>query len=388
MRDKPDYYDVEELRLFLVETHMEIRTPGSEVRELTLSPMHRGFLLALTRKYPDVISYQELWKDVWRSKYEMTVDDRAKIQTTKGQLINWLKSNNITSLTIKSQPGQGYCLSNEVIPGYFDDDQKEINIDELSIEAENTNDEAPLQQLNELTSEKSNKGKIDGWKELVFSNSIYIISVALCYGVLFQITLFLEIAYGFDIYGGQAVFGGLILLFVNIAAFLTASSLMSYRLYNGKAGLLPAAGIMLAAILLSIVISERFLPIQSVTKAVFQTQPALIAFWKNALIYFFPLIVVFVLLPLYTINAKRLIELQIIREMPFDFIFIKPKWLLIICLCIMFFSFATTNYFLDHLNSESVYYPLFVAFILLRAFIYFGIAFSSLAWYQVKFREN
>jgi hypothetical protein len=176
-------------------------------------------------------------------------------------------------------------------------------------------------------------------------------------------------------------------MLANIAAIFTASGLMNYRLYYGNAGLLPATIILLAASLFSILISQQFLPIQPVTKAEFQTQPALIAYWKNALLYFFPLGIMFVLLPLYTVNTKRLIEIQIINEMPSDFIFIKPGWLLLICLCLMFFSFAATNYLMDRLNTESSHYPLYTGLILLRMFIYFGLAVSATAWYYAKIKR-
>lgn len=342
----PDYYDVEELRIFSVGKHIEVRTTG---KEISPSPMHHSFLLALISKYPQVVTYEELWKDVWRHKYEINEEGRAKIQTTKGQMIAWLKTNNVVSLVIESEPGMGYRLNNVVKPGWFAGD-----------------------------------GTVGSWKELLFSNIFYIIAVALAYGILFQITEIMEVAYQLDIYGGPAIFGGVTLMLVNFAAILAACSSIVYRLYHGKSGLLQAIGIVFAAVIISILISGQVLPIQPITEAKFQTQPALIAFWKNALVYFFPLCVIFVLLPFYSVNVRWLMELKILKATPSDFIFIEPKWLLIICSVVLIISYVSTNYLLDQLNSDDRYHHVFVGFIFLRMFISFSLALGSLAWYYAK----
>lgn len=382
MSHKPDYYDIGELRLFPAEPYLTVRATGAEIAP---SPKHRSFLLALVRRYPEAVSYRELWSEVWRTGQPMTEDDRAKIQTTKGQLNAWLKSNKIESLLIASRPGEGYRLATEVVPGWFEDKPEE---DESKVEAKAFDNKPELSQTEEPTGERPDNAVIDDWKELAFSNPIFLAAAALVYGILFQIAAFMEIAYDFDIYGERAVFGGLILMLVNIAAVFAAAGLMSYRLFYGKAGFLWAASILLAAGVLSVVIAYWFIPVQSVTMAKIQTQPALIAYGKNALLYFFPLGAMSILLPLYTVNAKRLLEERIINNLPFDFIFIKPRSLIIGCLLLIVFSFLTTNYLLDNLNSEGRHYPLYTALIFLRMFFCFGLAAGSSAWYYAKIENS
>lgn len=384
MREKPDYYDIGEIRLFPAEPYIKV---SDKALELTPSPKHKSFLLALVRKYPLAVSYEELWIDVWRSKHKMTEDDRAKIQTTKGQLAAWLKSNHIESVLIVPRPGEGYGLDTEVVPGWFDEPKKPEQ-DKPQGEPEKTAMETVLPEIKEEIGEGFEKAKIEHWDELILADLSFLTAVAAGYGVLFLIATLLEIAYDFDLYGERAIFGGLISMAINISGIFAAAALMCRRLFRGKTGLWPAAVVLLAAAVFSIFIAYWFMPVHPVTEAEFQTQPALIAYGKNALLYFFPLGVMSILLPLYTVNAKRLFEEQIIDRMPLDFIFIRPGWLIAACLFLLIFSFAAINYLLDRLNPENRHYPLYAALIFLRMFVYFGLAAGSQAWYYAKVEKG
>lgn len=376
MRDKPDYYDFNGIRLFSAESHIEVLATG---KEHTPSQTHRGFLLALAKKAPDIVSYEELWRDVWRSKNDMSDTDLRNIQTTKGNLTGWLKGIGVKNLVIDAEPGKGYRLNCEVIAGWMES-ETEDPIREIPGIAE----QVPPQT--DAVDEINSENKFENWQQILNFHKSYIIPASIFYGLLFLIAAIMEIAYKFDVYGEGAIIWGLLLMLVNSVAVISACGLISYRLCFQKNGFLHAAGILLGAVLISILLSAQFLPFQPVTEAGLNTQPAVIAFGKNALAYFLPLGIAFLLLPFYVVITRRLIESGIIEEMPSDMLSVEPKWLLIICLCMAVVSYISTNYLLDKLNTESDYHALFIGLIILRFVVYFGLGLSSLAWYhrQIK----
>jgi len=369
MSDKPDYYDFDGIRLFLTENYIEHLATG---KTFTPSINHRQFLLVLARNAPDVVRYEKLWKEVWQSD---NFDDYAlkNIRETKRQLVIFLKNNGVENPGIVAD--RGYRLSCEVIPGY----ERSENFPESETSGREIKETPRIDEV---------KHKIKGWRENLTANAVYIIPVSVFYGFLFLIASVLEVAYEFDTYGKHAAIGGLILSVINCAAFFSACGFVGYRLFCKRNAFLLAVAILLGAVLISILISVQFLPFRPITQAAYQTQPAFIAFGKNALAYFFSLAVIFLLLPFYVVFAKQLLEQKIIEKMPSDTVFFKPQWLLIVCAGAVIYSALTTNYMLDKLNAESQFHSLFVGLIVLRFVVYFGLALSSLAWYYTQVKKN
>lgn len=122
MHDKPDFYDFDGIRLFLIDNHIEILASGK-----TFSPSknHRQFLISLARKYPDTISYEELLSEVWQSE-NFNESALKKIQETKRTLVKWLKSVGVENPSIIADGG--YRLDCSVIPGYFENAQNNSSI--------------------------------------------------------------------------------------------------------------------------------------------------------------------------------------------------------------------------------------------------------------------
>jgi DNA-binding winged helix-turn-helix (wHTH) protein len=372
MREKPDFYDFEGIRLFLTETHIEVIATG---KHFTPSKNHRGFLLALLRNAPNVVTYRKLWKEVWHLD-EMSDTDLRNIHTTKGNLVIWLKGIGLKNPPIEPESGKGYRLNCKVIQGWFEDAQQS-NLFEEGTDKESGKDTG-----------FSEERQIENWREILKSYAGFIIPISVFYGVLFLITAILEVPYQFEKYGKAAVLGGLGLLALNGFAMMSAYVVIVYRLSRQKNAFLPAVGILLGAVFISIAVSALFLPLQPITEAVYQTQPAVIAFGKNMVVYFLPLGIIFLLLPFYIVTAGRLRQMRIIEKMPSDTIIIKPKWLLIICAGAIIYSLVSTNYMLDKLNAGSNYHALFVGMIMLRLIVCFGLALSSLAWYHTQVKRN
>jgi hypothetical protein len=385
MRDKPDYYEFDGMRLFLSETYIKVLATG---KDHIPSQTHRGFLLALARKAPDVVTYKGLWKKVWRSNFEMSDTDLRNIQTTKGNLIGWLKSIGVKP-HIYAEPGKGYRLNCEVVPGWLENKQDRLLHENLDSQSEPPDLEKSIDQSRiNVNDEIIENRKIENWQQILTLHIAYVIPISVFYGTLFLIAVLMEVAYEFDVYGNTAISWGLLLMLINCLAFSAACGIISYRLLHKKNAFLVAATILFGAVLISILLSVQFLPFRPITQAAYQTQPAFIAFGKNALAYFLPLGIIFLLIPFYSVIGRRLIEWKVIEKIPSDTIFVKPRWLLVICAGAVIYSALTTNYMLDKLNAQNKFHTLFVGMIILRFSVYFGLALSSLAWYYTQVKKN
>lgn len=418
MSDNPDYYDFGGVRLFTAETHLEVPATG---KEYTPSKNHRNFLLALARKAPGVVTYEELWRDVWRSKSPMSSTDLRNIQTTKGSLISWLDSGGIKTVIIEAEPGEGYRLANEVTPSApkrnpseapelnFNDEvetndgltldpeiddakiyEPEANICEIEDASAQSDEPSPTidTDYNIDTKKDTEEKRVEDWKKILHSYAGFIIPVGTFYGMLFLVAAVMEIAYRFDLYGRQAVIWGAALTAINTSAFFAACRLIVYRLYYGGKSFVASAGILLGTASGSILLSALFLPFAPITEAEFNTQPAFMAFGKNVLLYFLPLGIGFLLLPFYIVIGTRMVEFGITDKIPLDTVPVKPEWLLVICLVTIIFSYSSSSYMLDRLNTESDYHAVFVGSIMLRATIYFGLALTSIAWYYAQTKKQ
>lgn len=326
MRDKPDFYDIGDLRLFFVAPRIYIRTKD---KELSPSPMHGSFLLALARKSPAVISYKELWEDVWRSKHEMSEDDRAKIQTTKNQLTTWLKANNINSLLIEAEPGKGYRLKNVATPGWFDTyPVADIpSVPPTRNEGFPKDDSAPESPVSGSFADGSkgdlSESQIFDKSDTLFAlagivvglfifgigmrfrvcliecleQTIFIILASVFYGALAGIGTLLECAYQFDRYGWK-VAKMIPSIFLVSAGAMFAGLTVAGNLLSRGVGPAFMGGLLFLVVgaSASCVLASFVLPNLPVTAAKFQTQSAFAAFCKNVFVYFLPLYTVFGLL--------------------------------------------------------------------------------------------
>lgn len=398
MQKTPDFYTFCGIRLFVADLHIEILESG---KEHIPSPIHRSFLLALLRKYPEVTTYEELWRDAWRSQFEMSDTDLRNIQTTKGQLTLWFKDKIGENLPVEAVPGTGYRLKCEVMPGWNEtipkiedadeqnkDDrqlQPDINDEKIKDAADEDNKD---ETICEVTVKENTEPKIISWQQLFYPHIKYVIATGFFYGLLYFIAAVMEIAYRFDIYGIKALFFGSAFLIINFAAVTASLALVCRIISRGKPALLMAVSLLACAGIITILLSAFYLPFTPITKASLQTQPAFIAFGKNVLIYFQPLGIVFLLLPFYATLAGRLKDANLIKKIPFDVIFIKPWHLLIIYLGAVIFSLLTTNHLLDNLKSESDYHALFSGLIFLRFVVYFGLGLGSIIRYHIQINKE
>jgi hypothetical protein len=125
-----------------------------------------------------------------------------------------------------------------------------------------------------------------------------------------------------------------------------------------------------------------FLPAEPITAARFQTQPAFAAWLKNALVYFLPLGVFFILLPFQIVRARQ-IDFAPAGSSPAVLINLRPVHLFALWLVALIYSALTTFYLLDNLRPGR-FHNLFVSLVFLRFFVYFGLGLLCFFWFKTN----
>jgi hypothetical protein len=151
-------------------------------------------------------------------------------------------------------------------------------------------------------------------------------------------------------------------------------------------GLFVGLGILIAAAVGACGLAWLYLPDVPVTLTQFQAQPSVAAFLKNAIIYFLPLGVFCLLMPVYFVAAVDLKARKVIAALPADAVFIHPIFLLSCCLATIVYSLISTFYLLDNLQLGT-YHALFVSLIFMRFIVSFGLWLSSILWYKTSLHK-
>lgn len=202
------------------------------------------------------------------------------------------------------------------------------------------------------------------------------------YGFLFWIAFILEVAYEFDRYESFALWIGFVMWILNSLALSAALALAYKRLRERRGdGLFAGLSILVLGGIVACGLASLRLPNLPITSSTLQAQPALIAFVKNALVYFTPLAVFYLLCPFYFVAAAELKDQLLISVVPMDVIFIRPKVLLSISLAGILYSLISSFYMLDHLQ-PGTYHGLFVSLVFMRFLVFFGLAIGSTLWYR------
>jgi DNA-binding winged helix-turn-helix (wHTH) protein len=348
------YYDFAGVRFTPAYTQIENLETGKKTK---LSPIRCQFLLALVENYPQTVSYETLRQKVWVNAAEVNDSFRHNAQSTKNGLLKLFKAFEIKADLIKFMPGEGYFI------------------------------DAPVKEVKEIlvtVSENENqKNFIPASKTPTVRGNYYFgfaLAYSLLYGLLYWIALLLEVAYQFDRFGNRALWSGAPLVLwiagTSLAGLLLTRELIARKkasaFFAGFAFFAGGAGA--ACLMLS-----YFLPNESVTQAAFQTQPAFAAYLKNALIYFLPLGVFFILIPFQNAWQRKYFP-DAETERSF-FVNLLPAHLFGVWLLALGYSIFSTFYLLDNLLLGE-FHALFVVLTFLRFFVYFGLSLACLLWYR------
>lgn len=363
MLNRQFFYEFDIFRFFPESLQLEVVEKGSKIN---LSPMHSKFLLALLKKSPQEVTYQDFNQEVW---VHFKSDDHEAllhtIQSTKSSLMAELKKLGGNPDLIKSSPQKGYFLDAQV----------------------------------QLVKEKS---EIDEWKfteerkwNFLGRHTAQILMVSGIYGISFAVALVLEIAYQFDRYGRKALFLALLSFGWIAVTTLLSLSWTEHLVEKGRSIALAAGifGIIASAGLLCLALSF-FLPQEPITAASFQTQTALGAYLKNVFFYFVPPFLVSILIPFHLVvslereikagqeaDVSTLLNHEKVGILPPQTIYLRPLRLGFLLAIFTIFSLFSSYYLLDHLQS-GIYHNLFIMLLIIRGFSIFLLCLVSLLWYD------
>jgi hypothetical protein len=222
------------------------------------------------------------------------------------------------------------------------------------------------------------------------------------YAALFVLDLFLEISYQFDRLGRGATIAAPF-----VAAWIVGSSAFGLwaswrRIATGRLGgfallfiIFATAGtLVFAALTLTSV-----LPREPITILRFPAQPAEIAYLKNVVFYFLPLITTVWLVPFHFVaclhrqlraSDPRIVLVVLERKAPFpggvDALYLPAAWLVVGMILVGFASVIMTQDLLRNLI-PSRYTNLFMVLALTKSASYFGLGMLCTAWYSRALAE-
>jgi hypothetical protein len=216
------------------------------------------------------------------------------------------------------------------------------------------------------------------------------------YSALFVLDLFLEISYQFDRLGGWAVIAAPF-----VAIWIGGSSALSLwaswrRISSGRSGgfaLLFATFVAAAILVFGALTLTSVLPSTPVTVLRFPSQPAGIAYLKNVIFYFRPLITSVLLVPFYFVaclhrrhrdSGYQAVLAILDRKTPswraVDALYIPARWLALGMFLVGFASVILTQNLLRNLI-PSPYSNLFMILALTKSACYFALGMLCVAWY-------
>lgn len=217
------------------------------------------------------------------------------------------------------------------------------------------------------------------------------------YSALFVLDLFLEISYQFDKLGRAAAITAPF-----VAAWIVASSALglwaSWRwIVAGRRGGFALLFITFAATAMLVFAALTFtsvLPTHSVALLRFPSQPAEIAYLKNVVFYFLPLVTTVWLVPFHFVacvyrrlqdsghqQVLALLERQASGRGAVDALYIRPRWLVCGMFLVGFASIILTQDLLRNLL-PSRYTDLYMALALAKSASYFALGMLCITWYS------
>lgn len=309
--------------------------------EIVILPKNLSlFLLCLLEKPSEFVGYEELREKIWANTKEVDESVKHIIHVTKGNLVKTLKTLGFDTTLLKFSSGKGYSLDAEVVQ--IADAETEI-------------------QPEQISTDETNQPRWFAWLTSIF------------YGLLFSLASVLEIAYQFDRYGKTALWLGAVLIFLNGGAMFAA---LKQNFRKNRPAFWIGVGFLIGGAVLSCAAAMFFLPSEPITLAKFQTQPAMAAFLKNALIYFLPLGVFCVFTPFYLVRRNLGQTTKNLLPNLFGLLFLA-----------LIYSLVSTFYLLDNLIPAD-FHALFVTLVFLRFAVYFGLGAACLLWAKSQTNDD
>ncbi len=410
----------------------------SDGREYSFRPKERDLLVALLKRPGQLVTYEQLRSEAW-PEIESTNAAKARIRETKRTLQSLLNVIiKCETQIIETVTGQWYRLNVDValignvesyvshshleydnghVPNKASEGLESYNHDEISCASDQQSNEmteeigtnklsdrtvAVLTTITELSEAEQLKtptltGRLEQtfaghWRHVLFASSAY--------GLMYSITLLLEIAYRWDRYGTTAME-----LCPAVFFWIASTSMIALNL-RGKTSrsrnrtslavsivlFLVAAGLVSMTLLL-------FLPDIPVTEASFQSSTGQAAYLKNVFFYFLPLAILFLVIPFHLVlrlredmrvgNHRQVMDFLSRRPRslsPEHAIYISPRTLGTILFGAAITSMILTYRLFDNLK-PGPYMNSFAVLAIVRVVLYFGFAVECLIWYYLTLEK-
>lgn len=399
-----------------------------------IRPKERDFLLALLKRAPEIVTYEELRREVWpeTKNVEDALPTMRETKRSVDKLLKGLahKPNGLIHTVI----GQGYCLDSLVTKDPSADEQSVENSLPLQIEEFSTREVETFQPTESLQPAELMEVRFEGQEgslppeaetiqhpvrdeaslkdeafprptlivgeesarkstSLFGGHSWHVLTSCALYALLYAVALLLEIAYRFDEFGATAVrLTPFVFLWILVTS-LVGLAVDASRARQGRAkGLIVAVLCFISSALMLYFALCFFLPDFAVTESSHRAHTAQGSYLKNVL-YFLPLGIIFVLLPFhFVISLQREMRSgrrRLVRDLllgkrrsvaPGNAIYLKVWWLVLLLSGAAVLSLVFTMYLLDHLESGR-YANLFTQLVFWRILLYFALGVECLIWY-------
>ena len=357
--------------------------------QISLPPKAFAVLLLLVTNAGRTITKKEINEIVWSDTY---VEEQNLVWTIH-RLRKELGDQAKHPKYIETRPGRGYRFIADVRQ------PKHAGLSSPAEEADQAAKSEILVSPSNPTfppgsSEDHPAATASRWLTFFSEDRWFLLASCTLYALLYAVALLIEVAYKFDAYGRSAIGGALLVfLWVWTTSFL-GLSICSRLTLQGKTCGFTVATLVFAVSALSLYGSASlFLPNVPITRALFPTYPAHGAYLKS-IYYFFPLAVVFLVLPYqFIVAARKEIRTrgttQIIRLLsgrgfsaaPNGTVFLRVKWLGIMLVIAAGGGIAATAHLLENLVPGE-YTNFFTQLVQWRLVLYFSLGLTCLLWYS------
>jgi DNA-binding winged helix-turn-helix (wHTH) protein len=387
----PDYFEFQGLRFYPDQARIVRLRDDSK---FFIRPKEQQLLTTLVSKPGETVTYKELWTTLWPEIENLAAARRTMTETrsTLDKLLREILKSDVS--IIQTISTIGYRIQGPVVR----DPKGALPIavpNQTVFGVESRSAPSPVSQGIQISLSETFRRS-----SLFSAYPWHALGSCVIYSLAFVCVLFLEVSYNSDRFWHQAlklspaVFSWIFI--TSIAALFLDWKLTLKR----GANTLPLLILMFigSALLLYGALSF-FLPSVPITQATFQTQTAQAAYLKNITLYFLPLAIVFLIIPLHLIaslkhqlaidNSGDVRALLLDRRRasaPRNSIYLKPKTLGLLLLLAAVVSLPSTYWLLDHLK-VGPYMNRFMLLVMCRQILYFGLGCECLLWYSKVLNE-
>jgi len=354
----------------------------------SIRPKEEQLLTVLLSRPDETVTYKELRDEVWPEIQDLAAARRTMTETksTLDRLLREILRSDIP--IIQTVSTVGYRIQGPV------EREPEATLT-IALPNVTVSGVEPVAMASPVSQEiQTSQSATLKMSSLLSAHPWHLLGSCAIYGLAYVCMLLLEVAYTDQFWRPALKMTPLIFSWIfltSVTALLTGWRMTLKR--GAKALPLLIVTFIGSALVLYGTLS-LFLPSVPITQATFQTQTAQAAYLKNVVLYFLPLVIVFLIIPLHLIASLRhqlamgnsgeiralLLDKQRANA-PRNSIYLKPRTLGLLLLLAAIVSLPSTYWLLDHLKIGP-YMNRFMLLVMCREILYFGLGCECLFWYS------